>query len=226
MSDDDAPDERRTEGVRIIGAQEAAEAAGRPDVVRRRRRSEKRYGDRPDAPEPASDLPKITISTTEGEAPRALRRGPLRRPGDPARTRARATRTTRGPSRSTAPTTIPSGPASVTPASSAARTTTPSPSPTSAPSPSAGDVTAAPPSGTSPYEPPSWDRDDEPSAARRLGSRSGRTRTPAADDAPLPVEPGPADSVPGRRARRSATRTTRSCCRTGPSRRPVRCPRS
>lgn len=69
MSDDDAPEERRTEGVRIIGAQEAAEAAGRPDVVRRRRRSEKRYGDRPDAPEPASDLPKITISTTEGEAP-------------------------------------------------------------------------------------------------------------------------------------------------------------
>ncbi len=67
MSDNDAPDERRTEGVRIIGAQEAAEAAGRPDVVRRRRRSEKRYGDRPDAPEPASDLPKITISTTEGE---------------------------------------------------------------------------------------------------------------------------------------------------------------
>lgn len=67
MSDSDAPDERRTEGVRIIGAQEAAEAAGRPDVVRRRRRGEKRYGDRPEAPEPASDLPKITISTTEGE---------------------------------------------------------------------------------------------------------------------------------------------------------------
>jgi phosphatidate cytidylyltransferase len=67
MSDNDAPDDRRTEGVRIIGAQEAAEAAGRPDVVRRRRRSEKRYGDRPDAPEPASDLPKITISTTEGD---------------------------------------------------------------------------------------------------------------------------------------------------------------
>lgn len=67
MSDDDAPDERRTEGVRIIGAQEAADAADRPDVVRRRRGSEKRYGDRPDAPAAASDLPKITISTTEGE---------------------------------------------------------------------------------------------------------------------------------------------------------------
>ena len=68
MSDNDAPDDRRTEGVRIIGAQEAAEAAGRPDVVRRRRGTEKRYGDRPDAPEPAADLPRITISTTQGDA--------------------------------------------------------------------------------------------------------------------------------------------------------------
>ncbi len=67
MTNDDEPTEHRTEGVRIIGAQEAAEAAGRPDVVRRRRRSEKRFGDRPDAPEPTSDLPKITISTTDGE---------------------------------------------------------------------------------------------------------------------------------------------------------------
>lgn len=71
MTDQDDPQERRTEGVRIIGAQEAAEAAARPDVVRRRRGSEKRYGDRPDTPAPASDLPKITISTTEGD------------PGDP-----------------------------------------------------------------------------------------------------------------------------------------------
>lgn len=67
MTENDEPEERRTEGVRIIGAQEAAEAAGRPDVVRRRRGGEKRFGDRPDTPEPASDLPKITISTTEGD---------------------------------------------------------------------------------------------------------------------------------------------------------------
>ncbi|MHB1137918.1 MAG: phosphatidate cytidylyltransferase [Microthrixaceae bacterium] len=67
MTDQDEPDERRTEGVRIIGAQEAAEAAGRPDVVRRRRGGEKRFGDRPDEPAPATDLPKITISTTEGD---------------------------------------------------------------------------------------------------------------------------------------------------------------
>lgn len=65
MTDQDEADERRTEGVRIIGAQEAAEAAGRPDVVRRRRRSEKKFGDRPDEPEAAADLPKIRISTTE-----------------------------------------------------------------------------------------------------------------------------------------------------------------
>ena len=68
MTDQDDPDERRTEGVRIIGAQESAEAAGRPDVVRRRRGGEKRYGDRPDKPAPASDLPKITISTSESDS--------------------------------------------------------------------------------------------------------------------------------------------------------------
>lgn len=81
MSDNDAPDDRRTEGVRIIGAQEAAEAAGRPDVVRRRRRSEKRYGDRPDAPEPAADLPRITISTTEGDGGERYPGSPVVQPG-------------------------------------------------------------------------------------------------------------------------------------------------
>ncbi len=83
MSDQDDFDEKRTEGVRIIGAQEAAEAAGRPDVVRRRRRSEKRFGDRPDEPEVASDLPKITISTTETDESRGghMSSGPLTRPG-------------------------------------------------------------------------------------------------------------------------------------------------
>jgi len=72
MTDQHDPDdvegrveEPRSEGVRIIGAQEAAEAAGRPDVARRRRRGEKRFGDRPDEPEPAADLPKVRISTSE-----------------------------------------------------------------------------------------------------------------------------------------------------------------
>jgi phosphatidate cytidylyltransferase len=75
MTDDQHPDEPiddepwpedgpRSEGVRIIGAQEAAEAVGRPDVARRRRRGEKRFGDRPDQPAPASDLPTIRISSS------------------------------------------------------------------------------------------------------------------------------------------------------------------
>ena len=84
MSDTEEPEDRRTEGVRIIGAQEAAEAAARPDVVRRRSRREKRYGDRPDEPEPTSDLPKITISTTESEGSEPDRFGsvPVVRPED------------------------------------------------------------------------------------------------------------------------------------------------
>lgn len=68
MTDHDDPgrvEEPRSEGVRIIGAQEAAEAAGRSDVARRRRRGEKRYGDRPDQPDPADDLPTVRISTSD-----------------------------------------------------------------------------------------------------------------------------------------------------------------
>lgn len=61
-------EEPRSEGVRIIGAQEAADAAGRPEVVRRRQRGEKRYGDRPDRPESIEDLPKVRISTSDVEA--------------------------------------------------------------------------------------------------------------------------------------------------------------
>lgn len=61
----DEPVDRRSEGVRIIGAQEAASAAERPDVVRRRRRR----GNDVESPGPAAsapdDLPRITISTTE-----------------------------------------------------------------------------------------------------------------------------------------------------------------
>jgi phosphatidate cytidylyltransferase len=84
LSDTDEPEDRRTEGVRIIGAHEAAEAAERPDVVQRRTGAEKRYGDRPDEPEVTSDLPKITISTTEGEGQDPTRFGavPVVRPGE------------------------------------------------------------------------------------------------------------------------------------------------
>lgn len=72
MTDQDDPgriEEPRSEGVRIIGAQEAAEAAGRSDVARRRRRGEKRYGDRPDQPEATDDLPTVRISTSDAGDP-------------------------------------------------------------------------------------------------------------------------------------------------------------
>ncbi|MCB1266727.1 MAG: hypothetical protein KDB19_01285, partial [Microthrixaceae bacterium] len=62
MTDHDDPgriEEPRSEGVRIIGAQEAAEAAGRSDVARRRRTGEKRYGDRPDSAAPGEGLPTV-----------------------------------------------------------------------------------------------------------------------------------------------------------------------
>ena len=48
------------EGVRILGAQEAQDAdPGAPGEP------SKRFGDRPDEPAPAGDLPRITISSTE-----------------------------------------------------------------------------------------------------------------------------------------------------------------
>jgi phosphatidate cytidylyltransferase len=66
---DEQVEEHRSEGVRIIGAQEAAEAAARPDVARRRRRGEKRFGDRPDPMEPEPDLPTVRISSSGGIEP-------------------------------------------------------------------------------------------------------------------------------------------------------------
>lgn len=76
-----------SEGVRILGAQEAVEATGRHDVVRRN----KRFGDRPEPPDPSGDLPRITISSTEdhrnadrfGAVPVVPSTGPLpgERPG-------------------------------------------------------------------------------------------------------------------------------------------------
>jgi phosphatidate cytidylyltransferase len=94
MNDQDRPDDEledhgssdgpRTEGVRIIGAQEAADAAERPDVVRRRRRGQKRFGDRPDDPEDVGDLPKIRISTSDVDPGSPDRFGavPVIRPDD------------------------------------------------------------------------------------------------------------------------------------------------
>jgi phosphatidate cytidylyltransferase len=73
--EEEFPSRGPSEGVRIIGAQEAAEATGRHDVVRRREPRRKRFGDRPDTPEPEPDLPRITISSSEAGA--ADRFGPV-----------------------------------------------------------------------------------------------------------------------------------------------------
>lgn len=58
-----------TEGVRILGAQEAAELTGRPESAGKLPDSEKKFGDRPDPPEPEGSLPRITISSTETPRP-------------------------------------------------------------------------------------------------------------------------------------------------------------
>lgn len=50
--EDEAPAGETSEGVRLIGADEAAEAAERGDTARRRGRDEKKYGDRPEPPSP------------------------------------------------------------------------------------------------------------------------------------------------------------------------------
>jgi phosphatidate cytidylyltransferase len=57
--DDDEPRRADQEGVRIIGAEEAAEALGREDVAQRKGEAEPRFGDRPETPE--VDGPRPTI---------------------------------------------------------------------------------------------------------------------------------------------------------------------
>lgn len=61
--DHDRPDDKRpdppSEGVRIIGAEEAAEALERGDVAQRRGDDQPRYGDRP--PSPAGDGPRPVL---------------------------------------------------------------------------------------------------------------------------------------------------------------------
>ncbi len=73
MSDFDDNDDERTEpeGVRIIGAEEAAEAMERQDVAQRRQPGEPRPGDRPgsppeDAPEPVLRFPLSSSSGDQG----------------------------------------------------------------------------------------------------------------------------------------------------------------
>jgi len=73
MTDENQPDRGRTpdpEGVRIIGAEEAAEALERDDVAHRRSPDEPRPGDRPgappaDAPEPVLRFPLSSSAADE-----------------------------------------------------------------------------------------------------------------------------------------------------------------
>src|SRR3954451_14674276 len=73
---DDDEDERKakdpTEGVRIIGAEEAAEAVERGDVAPRRAEGELRFGDRPEAP-PEGVRPAVRFPLPEDEDPAAIR---------------------------------------------------------------------------------------------------------------------------------------------------------
>ncbi|MEX2292871.1 MAG: phosphatidate cytidylyltransferase [Acidimicrobiales bacterium] len=73
MDQDERPEDKRskppTEGVRIIGAEEAAQALERGDIAHRRGEDQPRYGDRPDAP--------------GGDGPRPVLRFPLGSSSDP-----------------------------------------------------------------------------------------------------------------------------------------------
>jgi phosphatidate cytidylyltransferase len=69
--DDDRVPEK--EGVRLIGADEAAEALERDDTVRRRRDDEPRFGDRPSEPDSADARPTIRFPLASGATPQ----GPL-----------------------------------------------------------------------------------------------------------------------------------------------------
>lgn len=75
--EDDATAGDKTEGVRIIGAEEAAEALERGDVVPRRGEGELKYGDRPagppeDAPPPALRFPLSAEDADALDRPRMV----------------------------------------------------------------------------------------------------------------------------------------------------------
>jgi len=67
--DDDRVPEK--EGVRLIGADEAAEALERDDTVQRRRGDQPRFGDRPTAPESSDPRPTIRFPLASDAGPQA-----------------------------------------------------------------------------------------------------------------------------------------------------------
>jgi len=74
MTDENRPDrDADPEGVRILGADEAAEALGREDVAHRRSPDEPRPGDRPGSPPPGAPEPvlRFPLSSSASEEPPA-----------------------------------------------------------------------------------------------------------------------------------------------------------
>lgn len=75
-------EESPAEGVRIIGADEAAEAEERPDVVSRRREDEPRFGDRP-APIDEERRPSLRFPLDQQTDPAHIERPPVEPAPDP-----------------------------------------------------------------------------------------------------------------------------------------------
>src|SRR5581483_4067467 len=74
-----------TEGVRIIGAEEAEKAIEREDVARRLPRDAPRYGDRPEGPPEDAPRPAIRFPLSGSSDPTEIERPPVV-PADPLRT--------------------------------------------------------------------------------------------------------------------------------------------
>jgi phosphatidate cytidylyltransferase len=78
------PDEKRSdppsEGVRIIGAEEAAEALERGDVAPRRGDDQPRYGDRPHPPSSEGPRPVLRFPLGSSSDPRDIERPPVAEP--------------------------------------------------------------------------------------------------------------------------------------------------
>lgn len=84
--DHDRPEDKRpdppTEGVRIIGAEEAAEAIERGDVAQRRGDGQPRYGDRPQSSTGEGPRPMLRFPLGSSSDPRDIERPPVA-PHDP-----------------------------------------------------------------------------------------------------------------------------------------------
>jgi len=81
----DKKPEETTEGVRIIGAEEAEKAIEREDVARRLPDDAPRYGDRPEGPPGDGPRPAIRFPLTGSSDPTDIERPPVL-PPDPVRT--------------------------------------------------------------------------------------------------------------------------------------------